>query len=801
MNDSFSALARKIRSKKLNKEDIENLKKEAIESKIERNRRQKKAIEIQRIIRGYLARKKFKILEDKININTIIDYLYEKKLKRIHKHSSQIISYFLYKYIERQRKIKNKLINEFKIHCSDLIKAFIRGIIVRKNIKDKLDLIRSNKKKLAPYFLSFKTRLMLKCKSIQNILADIANIKFLLQDEKDQNEIEDGKQGIKELKLKLRKKYNEFYLIYYQNKMTTEWVDEERTSEPWLKRYKKILNGEDVSYMKKNINNLDNKNYNNKKDKSQRKMKNIDNNIDNNININEYNENENNYNDNYENDYIYNNYEKNYNDNDDMSNNNITEETQNIPQMQSYYKEDERPIKPMKNNNFMNSENPFGLSKNGFPETHINSNYNNYNNYNSQRTPINQKSKIKRNATNNNNKNKKNSNSNLQLTQNEEESKSQILQYQDNQDNINNNINSNYQYNQYDERPIGVKKLDYNVMFGEGNNFEGDGFGGMNQEINLSQKKPKIIKNKNSPRKKPVYDARKAIEEAKLREAKEGKKEKTSAFREFVKEMKKISAEEKSAQKNKNEISQKISSTNTNKSSNTNLKKMKNYGKDDLPIKKNNFMEDNNFNNSNIKYEEKEIEEQKLKRIPIKSRKVETKDMIMRRKLHELERSPPPVLNIKGAKSKIECWGPSNEVKRQRLSQINNEKENKKMKNVSKKLNNYQTDSKDSMNINMINKKTMEINQNKNNKIVDPKAIEEKAKKIALKKINKIENQINRIENEFNLDNYFKNKEKKMMEFGKIPYIKKEYNYVKKYSNEVYTSLVKHLMAQYQDLK
>ena len=788
MNDSFSALARKIRSKKLNKEDIENLKKEAIESKIERNRRQKKAIEIQRITRGYLARKKFKILEDKVNINTIIEYLYEKKLKRIHKHSSQIISYFLYKYIERQRKIKNKLINEFRIHCSDLIKAFIRGIIVRKNIKDKLDLIRNNKKILEPYFLSFKTRLMLKCKSIQNILADIANIKFLLQDEKDQTQSEDGKQGIKELKLKLRKKYNEFYLIYYQNKMTTEWVDEERTSEPWLKRYQKILNGEDLSYMKKNTNNIDNENYNNKKDKSQRKMKNIENNIDNNINISEYNENENNYNDNYNNN---NNYENNYNVNDDISNNNITEEAQNIPQIQSAYKEDERPIKPMKNNNFMNSENPFGLSKDGSPEYHNNSIQNNYNNY-SQRAPINQKSKIKRNN--------KNSNSNLQLTQNEEESKSQI-QYQDNQDNINNNTYNNNQYNQYDERPIGIKKIDYNAMFGEGNNFEGDGFGGMNQEINLSQNKPKIIKNKNSPRKKPVYDARKAIEEAKLREAKEGKKEKTSAFREYVKEMKKISAEEKSAKKNHNENSPKISSSNTNKSSNSNLKKLKNYGKDDLPIKKNNFMEDNNYNN-NSKYEEKEkeIQEQKNKRIPIKSRKVETKDMIMRRKLHELERSPPPVLNIKGAKSKIECWGPSNEVKRQRLSQINNEKENKKMKNITKK-NNYQVESKDSMNVNFINKKTIETNQNKNNKVIDPKTIEEKAKKIALKKITKIENQINRIENEFNLDNYFKNKEKKMMEFGKIPYIKKEYNYVKKYSNEVYTSLVKHLMAQYQELK
>ena len=44
---------------------------------------------------------------------------------------------------------------------------------------------------------------------------------------------------------------------------------------------------------------------------------------------------------------------------------------------------------------------------------------------------------------------------------------------------------------------------------------------------------------KNSPKKKPVYDARKAIEEAKLREAKEGKKEKHYAFREFVREKKK----------------------------------------------------------------------------------------------------------------------------------------------------------------------------------------------------------------------------------------------------------------------
>ena len=789
MNDSLSALARKIRSKKFNKEDIENLKKEAIESKIERNRRTKKAIEIQRVVRGYLARKRYKIMEDRLNINTIIDYLYEKKLKRIHKHSSQIISYFLYKYIERQRKIKAKLINEYKIHCSDLIKAFIKGVILRKNIKGDLEIIRNSKKRIAPYILSFKTRLMLKCNTIQNILVDIANIKCLLQDEREQNQSEEGKQGIDELKMKLRKKYNEFYLIYYQNKMTSEWVDEERTSEPWLKKYQQIINGEDVSFMKKNMNidsnqdyNINNNNNKPMKDISQKKTKKIDiNNYDdlNNINNNEF----------IENDYSKNKgnyYENNYNE--EFSNNvndNYNYNYQDMQGMPKIYKEDERPIKPMKNNNFMNSDNPFGLSENNMPNN--NDNYNNA----SQRKSNQPKSKIKRNAGNKNNSNNKNQIPSSQLNQNEEEKQ---MQYQENQMdsniNIDNSQSNNNQYNEYDERPIGGKKIDYNAMFGEGKNFEGDGFGGMSQEININQNQRKIIKNKNSPKKKPVYDARKAIEEAKLREAKEGKKEKPSAFREFVKEMKKISAEEKAGQAN-NENSAKNSKINSNKS----LQNVKKYGKDDLPIKKNNYIEDNSYNTK----EEQESQEQKTKRIPIRGRRVETKDMIMRRKLHELERSPPPILNIKGVKSKIECWGPSNDVKRQRLSQQMNEKE-KKVRNISKK-NNYQTESKESINVHSINKKSIEMSDNKIEKVIDPKKIEEKAKKIALKKLTRIENQISRIESEFNLENYFKDKERKMLEYGKIPYIKKEYNYVKKYSNEVYTSLVTHLMAQYQDLK
>ena len=758
MNDPLSELARKIRSKKLNKEEIENLKKEAIESKIERNRRIKKAIEIQRIIRGYLARKKFKILEDKININTIIEYLNEKKIKRIHKHSSQIISYFIYKYIERQRKIKTQLIEEFKIHCSDVIKAFIRGVILRKKIKNQLELIHNSKQKIIPYILSFKTRLILKSRSLQNILMDIANIKFLLQDENEQNQSIQDKQSIKDLKLKLRKKYNEFYLIFYQFKMTYEWVDEERTPNPWLQKYQQILNGEDVSFMKKDTKDNINKPI---KEKSQRKNKKPNySNKDINNNIPEF-ESENNLDSNYNEEYENNDMNLN---NDNYSN--ITPNNQKI-----YYKEDERPIKPMKNNNFMNSENPFGLGENGFPEDHT---YNSNNNIKKKS----QRTKIKRNKIN---KNENNYNNNI-----EEEKQQQIINkdnYDESNSNINSNNNINKNYSSYDERPIGGNKIDYNAMFDDNNiNIEADGFGGANQQINLNNVNKKKIIKKNSPKKKPVYDARKAIEEAKLREAKEGKKEKPSAFREFVKEMKKLSAEEKAGKVGEN--SPKLS----HKSSKTN-----NQIKIDLANKNNNFIEENIDNYQNNENQKKE------KRIPIHKRKPETKDMIMRKKLHQLEQSPPPMLNIKGIKSKIECWGPSNDAKKQKNNKNVIEKDNKRITNINKKNNMAKLDSKDEVNIISISKK--ETDMKNKNKEIDMKKIEEKLKKNAIKRLVKIESQINRIDNEFNIDSYFQEKDKKMEEFGKIPYIKKDYNYVKRYSNDIYPKLVKQLISMYQELK
>ena len=74
------------------------------------------------------------------------------------------------------------------------------------------------------------------------------------------------------------------------------------------------------------------------------------------------------------------------------------------------------------------------------------------------------------------------------------------------------------------ERPlVGSKKIDYNAMFGEGGDgemeFEGDPFGGAKQFESNNKDKVRNIHKSNTTKKKPVYDARKAIEEAKLKEA------------------------------------------------------------------------------------------------------------------------------------------------------------------------------------------------------------------------------------------------------------------------------------------
>ena len=393
------------------------------------------------------------------------------------------------------------------------------------------------------------------------------------------------------------------------------------------------------------------------------------------------------------------------------------------------------------------------------------------------------------------------------------------------------------------ERPLaGQQKIDYNAMFGDGNNmeFEGDPFGGAKQYESSNKDKVKAanLHKSTTTKKKPVYDARKAIEEAKQKEAKEGKKEKPSAFREFLREMKKISAEEKIQHnetntenikndkkiknKNKNEIKSNNLELNTesniNKNKNIEKKNVENLNTEEKIQKKNNIYQDKKVNANNENEEKSDnnddkdnISKRRYRGGTIPNKAAETKEIALRRKLHELEKAPAPVLNIKGIKSRIECWGNNNENKKNKISSIQ-KKEKTKSRDEKKTKNNKNNDQK--IISNFINNKKKDLSENNNNNLninsnsvssnnipKISKNMEEKIEKYVDKKLMQLNLQIEEIDELFNLEKYFKEKEDKMKQYISLPYIKDNYDFVNNYSNEDYDEKIRKIEKVYKELK
>jgi hypothetical protein len=66
--------------------------------------------------------------------------------------------------------------------------------------------------------------------------------------------------------------------------------------------------------------------------------------------------------------------------------------------------------------------------------------------------------------------------------------------------------------------------------------------------------------------------------------------------------------------------------------------------------------------------------------------------------------------------------------------------------------------------------------------------------------INKLENDFKTIDNNFNIENFFNEKENQMKEFNQIPFIKKKQNYIQILSNDSYNEIVTQLNNKYKDL-
>ena len=951
MNDSFSQFAKQIRQNKIDKNEIRNIKKEVEEINMKKSYKNKMIIIMQKYIRGFLYRKKYKLFLEQMNTETVIDYLLENRRKRIHEHSEEIISFFVLKYIKKQR--KKLFLLKKKIYSINLIKSRLRGIISRKKYKAKLAKIKRSKKLILKYTLSYKVRLILRSDCLQNILNEIANIKLALKNIDKSSGI--SGQDIFDLKMKLNKNLNNFYTTYYQLKDDNLWVKEEKIERNWILDYLNILKGSgfqkrisqsqaSLNNKKEELFNLNSENkekniYVQKKDiyknnnKNNRNNKFLFNNNKNSINessmsnrINMSNIKQNNYSqdESFENSifktreiekekekgketekknltthYTYkkilspkiinkyinlktdNNFFINDIQNKEMNNSKLNNNINNTFNKNFVYikKKDLRNSEKINSTNILrvnkkeiNNENISGIKThnmelqikpikvNSFKNIIIKSPTikrsiifgSPKRNINYELNDIKHSNIINASAHNNNNKiikysfSNTNTNTNTDTIENiidDEDFTIEVHKIKKNPNERKPNYNDafskrellgqetpiqkektrilNYkeifgEHRKGEDQPIGTKKINYDLLFNQ-------------DEVYVEEEEPIKVKRKKNANYKPyeihkkkiVYDARKAIEQAKIKEATEDKKERPSAFREFLKEMKKLNNEEKELKKNKdnennkditdnnvvNKIDTKVIRINRNKKLSKQVESF--FDENDINEineQSNNILitdtqeklpnEDNNINlnmttgNKKVKY----------------MRKIDSKEIISRKRLHDLERSPAPRLNIKRVKSRINCWSGSEEKSRifSRLIDTGSNRANfsyvnqkeiidyinsKKLKQVTNNINRIIKESSSSKNI-LVQSRSKQLNISDN-----------KIEKYVYDRLRPLNVELEKLNNIFSIEKYFKDKYDKMKSHSAIPYIKEEYNFVKKYTIEEYNKLIPDIEAQYKLLK
>ena len=294
------------------------------------------------------------------------------------------------------------------------------------------------------------------------------------------------------------------------------------------------------------------------------------------------------------------------------------------------------------------------------------------------------------------------------------------------------NDKPNNPYEDYENKPIKVKQIDYEHIFEDQPPIDVMNSSSNNNNVS-SNKKKRVHK---SPSKKPKYDARKAIEEAKQRdiEQQQGnnsmKKDKKNGFRDFIKEIKTNSITKPSP------INDTISSvSNLEQSSSLQVKSTKNS---------------NNTNNNRTSLD------------PRQSRRKEPIEIAMRRKLHELERSPPPKLNIHNVKSKVSCWGDSS---RQNTNTVSNVQ---------------------SLNIRRIKKNDL-VKDEQNNKF-------------NVNDLVRIENSIKESTVRNKVENLFEHRDNTLKQFNRIPRMMVNSSCVKEFSLENYEEITNAIIDKYKEL-
>ena len=123
-------------------------------------------------------------------------------------------------------------------------------------------------------------------------------------------------------------------------------------------------------------------------------------------------------------------------------------------------------------------------------------------------------------------------------------------------------------------------------------------------------------------------------------------------------------------------------------------------------------------------------------------------------------------------------------------------KDKKKKKNkINKKINDLNLPETNHNNINSSN------NSSNNIPKINNKNLEEKIEKYVDKKLMQLSLQIEEIDDLFNLDKYYEEKQNKMKKYLNVPYIKKDYEFIIKFTDEGYNEKIEQIQVQYKELK
>ena len=206
--------------------------------------------------------------------------------------------------------------------------------------------------------------------------------------------------------------------------------------------------------------------------------------------------------------------------------------------------------------------------------------------------------------------------------------------------------------------------------FPENKNPEEDtaGGGGEVDEENVNKKRKK-----HSPlmRKAPKYDARKAIEEAEAKAGEQGASniKESKSLSAMIKKNKEEHKKEKEQNENKLQVIKE-------KEKEADISKQKvNY--DEIVIVTNHTKKaKEEINQTNEGGKEGEGQTRRPK--------VQTTEISMRKKLHDMERSPPPKFNIKAIKSKLDCWASEDQINVAKVKKDHDKVGNVSTKNVEK---------------------------------------------------------------------------------------------------------------------